>query len=129
MKIQTFRDMRGLIYGSDPKRIGCDIAGVLKIGSTEIRISPGTDSIMPMLFNGCNGNYDAIFTTASGVVYTLERVAVRNGWIQPPAPMVLEIMDLKCRMDEKDRELEQMRAKIVELENIFDTNSLNFLIK
>ena len=129
MKIQTFRDMRGVIHGSDPKRIGCDIAGVLKIGSTEIVISPDADSIMPMLFHGCSGDSDATFTTNDGRVYKLEKVAVRGGWVQPPAPMVLEIMALRCRADEADRIIEDLKAKIVELENIFDTNSLNFLIK
>lgn len=122
MKITTFRNMKGLIHGGDPKRIGCDKAGVLKIGKVEINISPGEDSIMPMLFNGCSGDYEATFTTSSGVVYRLEKVAVRGGWIAPPPPTTVELMELRCRADAAEE-------KIEELSNIFDTNSLNFLIK
>lgn len=33
MIIQTFKNMKGIIYGEDPKRIGCDKSGVLKIGT------------------------------------------------------------------------------------------------
>lgn len=129
MKIQTFRNMKGLIHGRDPKRIGCDIGGVLKIGTTEVIISPGEDAIMPMLFHGATGNYDATFTAGDGRVFKLERVAVRGGWILPPSATAVEIMDLRCRADSLDEENERLRAKIHELENIFDTNSLNFLIK
>lgn len=28
MKLQTFNNKKGLIYGNDPKRIGCDIEGM-----------------------------------------------------------------------------------------------------
>lgn len=129
MKIQTFRNMRGLIHGKDPKRIGCDIEGVLKIGSTEIIISPGADAIMPMLFHGATGDYDATFTAKDGRVFALEKVAVRGGWILPPPPTAVEIMELRVRADMLDEENERLKAKIHELENIFDTNSLNFLIK
>lgn len=122
MKIATFRNMKGLIHGSDPKRIGCEVAGVLRIGKTEVNISPGEDSIMPQLFNGCTGDYDATFTTLKGVVYHLEKVAVRGGWIQPPSPTTVELMELRCRADAAEEKLD-------ELSNIFDTNSLNFLIK
>jgi hypothetical protein len=122
MKLTIFKNKKGLIYGSDPKRIGCDVAGVLKIGKAEIAITPGEDSIMPMLFNGCSGDYDATFTTSDGAVYSLEKVAVRGGWIQPPPPTTVELMELRCRADAAEERLE-------ELSSIFDTNSLNFLIK
>lgn len=129
MKIQTFRNLKGMIHGSDPKRIGCDVEGVLKIGATEISVSSDGDSVMPTLFYGATGDYDATFTDKYGRVYNLEKVAVRGGRIAPPSPTAVEIMDLRCRLDEKDAECEFLRAKIRELEGIFDTNSLNFLIK
>ena len=122
MKITTFKNMTGLIHGPDPKRIGCDKAGVLKIGKVEISISPGDDSIMPLLFNGCTGDYDATFTTKGGLVYNLEKVAVRDGWIKPPPPTTVELMELRLRADAAEDSIEELR-------NIFDTNSLNFLIK
>lgn len=122
MKITTFRNMKGLIHGPDPKRIGCDRAGTLKIGTTVINISPGEDAIMPLLFNGCTGDYEATFTTSSGVVYQLDKVAVRDGRIKPPSPATVELMELRLRQDKSEEEIE-------ELKSIFDTNSLNFLIK
>ena len=122
MKITTFRNMKGLIHGGDPKRIGCDVAGTLKIGKVEVNITPGEDAIMPLLFQGCTGDYDATFTTSAGRVYKLDKVAVRDGWIKPPSPTTVELMELRCRTDAAEEKLE-------ELSNIFDTNSLNFLIK
>lgn len=129
MKIQTFRNMKGLIHGTDPKRIGGCKEGVLKIGTTEIYISPDADSIMPILFHGVTGDYDATFTDKFGRVYTLEKVSVRGGRILPPSPVAVELMELRCRADEAEAECEALREKIRELESIFDTNSLNFLIK
>lgn len=122
MKITTFKNMKGLIHGGDPKRIGCDLAGTLKIGATEINIRPGEDAIMPLLFNGCTGDYEATFTTKAGRVYTLEKVEVRDGRIKPPSPVTVELMELRLRTDAAEEKLE-------ELSNIFDTNSLNFIIK
>ena len=122
MKITTFRNMKGLIHGGDSKRIGSEKAGTLKIGTTEINISPGEDAIMPLLFNGCTGDYEATFTTLGGVVYQLEKVAVRDGRIKPPSPTTVELMELRLRQDKSEEDIE-------ELKNIFDTNSLNFLIK
>lgn len=129
MRIQLFKNTKGLIYGGDPKRIGCDREGVLKIGTTEINISPNEDAILPLLFNGCSGDYKATFTDKDGKVYELEKVAVRGGRIAPPSPTAVEIMELRCRADAAEDECEALREKIRELENIFDTNSLNFLIK
>lgn len=128
MKIQTFKNMRGLIHGADPMRIGCDKEGVLRIGSTEVVISPGAGAIMPLLFHGADGNYGATFTDRAGNIYELEKVAVRGGRITPPPATAVEIMDLRCRADAAEEAFEDLRTKIRELEGIFDTNSLNFLI-
>lgn len=122
MKITLFKNMKGLIHGSDPKRIRCDVRGVLRIGKTEVNIIPTEDSIMPMLFHGCTGDYEATFTTSTGETYNLETVEVRGGWIQPPPATTVELMELRCRADAAEE-------KIKELSEIFDTNSLNFIIK
>lgn len=129
MKIQTFNNKKGIIHGSDPKRIGCEKSGTLKIGNTEIKISHEEDAIMPSLFYGATGDYDATFTDEQGTVYTLEKVEVRGGRIQPPSPTAVEIMELHCRADEAEAERDALRERVYELEHIFDTNSLNFLIK
>ena len=129
MRIQTFKNMKGLIHGSDPRRISCDKSGVLKIGTTEIAITGGKEDIMPLLFHGCDGNYHATFTEAGGAVYELEKVAVRGGRVEPPHPTAVEFMELRCRVDEAESECEALRERLHELSQIFDTNSLNFLIR
>ena len=128
MKITLLMNMRGLIHGNDPRRIVCDKEGILKIGTTEISVSPGNDSIMPTLFHGATGDYNATFTDKYGGVYTLEKVAVRGGRIAPPPPTTVELMELQYRADKAESERDALREEIKELRNIFDTNSLNFLI-
>lgn len=129
MRVQLFKNMSGLVYGGDPKRIGCDREGVLKIGTTEINITSTEDAILPLLFHGASGDYKATFTDKDGKVFELEKVAVRAGRVAPPPPTAVELMELRCRADAAEDECEALREKIRELEGIFDTNSLNFLIK
>lgn len=129
MRIQTFRNMKGIIHGTDAKRIGCDKSGVLTIGNTEIHISHEEDAVLPSLFHGTTGDYDATFTDSEGMVYTLAKVAVRGGRIFPPSPTDVEIMELRCRADRAEAERDALQARVYELEHIFDTDSLNFLIK
>ena len=129
MKIQTFKNLRGLIYGNDPKRIGCDKEGVLKIGSTEVTVSPEKEEIMPLLFHGCSGEYAATFTENNGTTYELENVTVKEGRIAPPSKTAMEIMELQCRAEALEEENDSLKQEMQELRNIFDTNSLNFLIK
>ena len=127
MNIQLFLNKKGLIYGGDNKRIYCESPGILKIGGFEITVS-GNDCIMPQLFYGASGDYEATYTTNEGEVYRLEKVAVRNGRILPPPSSALELMDLRIRADEAEKERERINARIEDLSNIFDTNSLNFII-
>ena len=129
MKITTFKNMRGMIHGGDPKRIVGATDGVLKIGTTEIIVSTTGDSILPLLFYGGTGDYAATFTDNCGRVFDLGKVAVRSGRIAPPSPTDVEIMELHCRADIAENECEDLREEIQELRNIFDTNSLNFLIR
>jgi hypothetical protein len=128
MQIQTFRNMKGLIHGKDPKRIECDRDGILKIGDTEIVVSQGGDSILPVLFYGATGDYDATFMDEQGDTYTLDKVKVRQGRIVPPSPTTVELMELRVRVDMLEREIAILSGKTEDLSNIFDTNSLNFLI-
>lgn len=129
MKLTLLMNKTGLIHGNDPRRIGCDTEGILKIGTTEVSIMPGDDSIMPTLFHGATGDYDATFTDKHGKVFALEKVEVRGGRIAPPPHQKLELLSLRCRADRAERECKLIREQIEELRNIFDTNSLNFLIK
>lgn len=128
MRIQIFKNGKGLIYGADTKRIGCDIEGTLSIASVEINISSKSESIMPLLFNGCSGTYNAVFKSDSGSVYQLERVTVKGGRIVPPSQASIDHMELQCRLEILEEEIASARNEMDELRNIFDTNSLNFLI-
>lgn len=121
MTITTFNNKKGLIHGDDPKRIICERTGILRIGKAEIALEAGKESLMPMLFHGCTGIYAATFETSRGESYHLEPVEVRSGWIQPPPPTAVELMELRFRTDRAEE-------KIEELSHLFDTNSLNFLI-
>lgn len=128
MKIQLFKNGKGLIHGTDSKRISCDIEGTLNIGSAEINVPHKSKTVMPLLFNGCSGTYNAVFKSVSGVAYQLERVEIKGGRIVPPSQSSVEHMELRSRIDVLEEALVSAEKKINELENIFDTNSLNFLI-
>ena len=129
MILQTFNNLTGLIHGKDNRRISCDQEGVLKIGATEINISPGDEAVMPVLFNGWTGSSKATFTAKGGKVYDLGLVAFKAGRIVNPRPEVVEIAELRAREDIMEKEISSLWEAVQELRNIFDTNSLNFLIK
>ena len=129
MTITTFKNMKGLIHGRDPKRIGCVVDGVLKIGTTEISISSASEAILPLLFHGATGDYEATFTDRNGKVYNLAKVAVRGGRIAPPPPTDVELMELRCRAETAEARCSALEAEVERLGNIFDTDALNFLIK
>jgi hypothetical protein len=128
MKIQTFNNMKGLIYGSDPKRILCEKEGVLRIGSTEIPLSADKEEMMPSLFNGSDGDYSASYE-AEGKVYDLGKVSVRGGRVSAPPQSAVEMMELRYRADKAEAEIDVLKEEIEYLKGIFDTNSLNFLIR
>lgn len=129
MKLQTFNNKKGLIYGNDPKRIGCDIEGIIKIGSAQIKVSPGADSVMPLLFYGADGDFKGTFVSGSGEEYDLGKIAVRGGRVVPPSLTAVEFMELRCKCDELEATCAALHEKTIELEHIFDTDALNFLIK
>lgn len=129
MKITTFKNMKGMIHGGDPKRITANANGVIKIGRTTIEVFADTAMVFPLLFHGGTGDYEATFTTEDGAVYNLGKVAVRGGRVMPPSATAVEIMELRCRADVAEDERNAMREEIENLKAIFDTNSLNFLIK
>ena len=128
MKIQTFNNEKGLIYGSDSKRIVCDKEGVLRIGSTEITLSADKEEMMPSLFNGSDGNYSATFE-AGDTTYDLGTITIRGGRISAPPQTAVEIMELRYRLDKAEADNNALREEIEYLKGIFDTNALNFLIK
>jgi hypothetical protein len=129
MKIQLFTNGKGLIRGDDSKRIKSEVEGTLEIGSAVIKIEPSIDNVMPQLFNGCSGHYNARFTSASGCVYQLERVTVKGGRIVPPSQTSVELAELRSRAEMLEERCAILENTVCELSNIFDTNALNFLIK
>ena len=129
MKIQIFKNNKGLIHGPDPKRITSAIGGVLKIGSSKIEVKPDTDNIFPLLFNGGTGKYKATFTSDIGTVYELSDVTVKGGRILPPSQTAIEFMELRCRVEYLEDRCIELENEVIRLDGIFDTNSLNFIIK
>lgn len=129
MKIALFNNKKGLIYGGDPKRISCDKEGTLHVGATTINLTPGKDEIMPLLFHGATGSYNATFTDATGDNYALEKLTIQAGRIVAPSQLVADIMELRCELDRANDKMDLIMAKITELDQVFDTDSLNFLIK
>lgn len=129
MKIQLFKNDKGIIYGSDPKRINCNITGVLKIGTAKIEVKADTENIFPLLFNGGTGKYKATFTSEAGSVYEIAEVTVKGGRVLPPSPVDVEFMELRCRVEYLEDRCSKMEEDIIRLNGIFDTDSLNFLVK
>lgn len=129
MTITLLNNKTGVIHGEDSKRINCDKQGVLAIGKTSVAISPNNNEIMPLIYHGATGVYTATFTDVLGVAYDLGRVEVHNGRISSPSPFALDLLQLKCRADFAEAEAKALREEIEKLKGIFDTNSLNFLIK
>ena len=129
MKIQTYKNLKGIIHGKTSKRITCDSSGTLQIGATEIKIVSGEEAILPLLFHGATGDYDATFTDVDGNVYKLNKVALRGGRILPPTAIEVELMELHCRADIAEADREALEKRVYILEHLFDTDALNFLIK
>ena len=129
MRIELFKNNKGLIHGSDPMRVCCDVGGTLKIGSAEIPVAIDVEAIVPVLFNGCTGVYPATFTSALGNVYELEKVSIKGGRIVPPSPLSVELMELRSKIDALEDRCSMLEAENRRLANIFDTDALNFLIK
>jgi hypothetical protein len=128
MIIQLFCNSKALIYGEDNKRIYCDEEGTLKIGDTEINVKAKEECVLPLLFFGASADYKAQYVTPNGI-YDLGKVAVRSGRIKPAPSEKVEMMELHLRSDNADEERRKMKADIEKLKHIFDTNSLNFIIK
>ena len=129
MIIQLFNNGKGLIHGEDNKRIHCEFGGTLKIGAAEFKIEAGNDNVMPSLFNGATGHFNATFTTIWGGQYILERVNIKGGRIVSPSHTSVELMELRCKTECLEDRCASLEAKVNELSNIFDTDALNFLIK
>lgn len=127
MKVQLFKTGKGLIHGDNPRRIECERKGVLTIGSVSVDIPAGEEAVMPVLANGATGVYNATFKTALET-FDLGKVTVRGGTIFPPPQTDIDLMELRCRIEGLEATCEDLREQLRNLANIFDTNSLNFLI-
>lgn len=129
MKIKLFLNRKGLLFGDDPRRVLSEVSGELKIGNTVIAVDADKENILPSLFYGASGDFPGTFTEAgTGTVYDLGRIPVRAGRPTPPSDTAVELMELTLRADSAERERDALREEISELQNIFDTNSLNFII-
>lgn len=131
MKLHTYSLIKKFtLRGADLTQIESDISGILKIGSAKIQLKAGEITELPSIADGI---YVPILTDDCGDTYEGNLVTVRYGRIAPPSKSETELFDLKCKYDElalnTEQRFEVVDKAIRKLENIFDTNSLNFLIK
>ena len=129
MIIQLFNNKNFLIHGDDNKRLICERAGTLRIGNTEIPIKANEECVLPSLFFGASADFKTTFTTVDGVEYDGGKVSVRCGRVLAAPSERVEIMGLHVRCDEAEKRLKYVEEELDILKRIFDTNSLNFIIK
>lgn len=126
MKLYTFKNKKCVIFGSDVTRIECDKEGVLRIGATEINLSPGSQAVLPAL---ANGTYKPLFTEKNGTVYYGEPTVVKSGRLASPPQEIVELLELKSKYEVLEDDFETLRRDMDDLKKAFDTDALNFLIK
>jgi hypothetical protein len=129
MIIQLFNNKNFLIHGDDNKRITCEHSGTLRIGDTEIPVKANEECVLPPLFFGASADFKTTFTTLNGDTYDGGKVSVRSGRILSAPSDKVAIMELHMRCDEAEKKLKEASEDIDRLKKIFDTNSLNFIIK
>ena len=126
MLIRTFHNNEAVICGKDSMRIRSKNEGILSLCGLDLSVS-SIPTVLPVIANGNTGTYSATFTS-NGITFNLKKVVVRNGRISPLSELEADVVELQIRADEKDNEILTLKKEIEKLQNIFDTNSLNFLI-
>ena len=129
MIIQLFNNKNFLIHGEDNKRLTCEKSGTLRIGDTDVPVKAGEECILPALFFGASADFKTTFIADDGAVYDGGRISVRSGRILAAPSERVEMMELHIRLDEAEKRLKQAEDDLEKLKHIFDTNSLNFIIK
>jgi hypothetical protein len=129
MIIQLFNNKNFLVHGEDNKRLTCERSGTLRIGNTEIPVKANEENILPPLFFGASADFKASFVTADGDIYEGGKVSVRSGRLLSAPPEKVEMMELHIRCDEAEKRQKENRKDIDMLKKLFDTNSLNFIMK
>lgn len=129
MIIQLFNNKNFLVHGEDNKRLTCERSGTLRIGNAEIPVKANEENVLPPLFFGASADFKVSFVTAEGDTYDGGKVSVRSGRLISAPPEKVEMMELHIRCDETEKQLREAREDIDRLKKIFDTNSLNFIIK
>ena len=81
-------------------------------------------TVVIMLNDGRQEPYSAGMT-----MYELAEVTVKGGRLLPPSAVEVELMELRCNYEALETKCAEMSREIEELKHIFDTNSLNFIIK
>lgn len=125
MRIHLFNDRNAVLYGYNPHNLISDKPGTLNVGSKVIRVS--SDNAIPFT-NVHDGTYMASFVSDDGIAYDIGRVTVHNGGIITNRTYTEREIELKHALDRAEDKISELVEKVNVLENIFDTNSLNFLI-
>lgn len=125
MKIHLFNDKTGVIGGFSPYTLRSDKDGLLKIGGKVINILPDTPAKIPPL---TDDTYNAVFESADGITYDLGRITIHNGGVVASKTYTAREIELRHALDKAENKIAELIERVDALENIFDTNSLNFLI-
>lgn len=129
MIIQLFNNKNFLVHGADNKRLTCERSGTLRIGDAEIPVKANEENVLPPLFFGASADFKASFVTADGDIYDGGKVSIRSGRLLSAPPEKVEMMELHIRCDEAEKRLKIAEKDLDKLKKLFDTNSLNFIIK
>lgn len=129
MIIQLFNNKYFLIHGEDNKRLKCERSGTLRIGNADIPVTANEECVLPALFFGASADFKATFTTIDGVEYDGGKVSIRSGRLLAAPSEKVEMMELHLRCDDAEKRLIKAEEDVDRLKKIFDTNSLNFIIK
>ena len=124
MRIHLFNNGTAVISGLNPKTLVADKPGTLRIGCSSFAVLDLKETVIPRMTDGC---YTASFISEDGKEYRVGYISVHNGGIVAARTSENELL-LHHELDRANEKIEELTAKVAELEKIFDTDSLNFLL-
>lgn len=136
MTIIIFDNTKGIIRGSDPRRIISRYGGVLQIGDDRIKVEATVKNELPILCDGYTGEVDATFYCDTGCTHELLKVRLEGGVIVPPTAEYENLARdyklvsvLNARIDEATKALEKLYAQRQEAITALSKNPLKHLIE
>ena len=136
MTIIIFDNTKGIIRGSDPRRIISRYGGVLQIGDDRIKVEATVKNELPNLCGGYTGEVNATFYCDTGCTHELFNVYLDGGVIVPPSKDYESLAQdyklvsvLNSRIEEATKALEELNAQKQEAVVALNNNPLKHLIE